>query len=126
MILSYFPPFRVLIRAHDAELANQIRSLEPWPMTRLSCYLAWQKPPCSVTQRLQFSKHTAKGPKNQRTCTKRALDIIKSFSHNQLLGWQGQRCAALAYSAMHKQECSFGKKHEYKPKPLAKTINRRN
>ncbi len=120
VILSYFPPVRVFIRAYDAELANQIPSIEPWPMTRLSCI------PCSITQRLWFSKHTAKGPKNQRTCTKHALDIIQSFSHNHLLGWQGQRCAALACSPVHKQEYSFGKKHEYKPKPLAKTINRRN
>ncbi len=89
---GYFPPVRVLIRAHDAELANQIPSLEPWPMTRLSCYLAWQKPLCSVTQRLRFSMHTAKGPKNQRTYTKHALDNIQSFSHNQLLGWHVLQC----------------------------------
>lgn len=122
-----------MMSAHDAQLANQIHLLEPWPMTRLSCYLAWQKLLCSVTERLQFSMHTARGPKTQRACIECASVIIQSLSHNQLLGWQGQRCAARLENAgiepcanKSNTECSLGKRHGCKPKLLAKTVNRRN
>lgn len=48
--------------------------------------------------------HTARGPKTQRACIKSASVIIQSLSHNQLLGWQGQRCAARLQKADHGQK----------------------
>lgn len=80
--------------------------------------------PCTLPGVIKTSAHT------HELCYSASV-IIQSLSHNQLLGWQGQRCASRQKNAgieqfTNKTECSLRKRHGYKPKLLTKTVNRIN